>query len=67
MNMRDRKEIYQALIEIEDDCKYRDVKDGYTETLIDTDKFYNRVCGLMLLLKQDDSLKHKSKGFYCGT
>ena len=64
MNMRDQKEIYQALIEIEDDCKYRDVKDGYTETLIDTDKFYNRVRGLILLLKQDDSLKPKSSGIW---
>jgi hypothetical protein len=62
--MRDQKEIYQALIEIEDDCKYRDVKDGYTETLIDTDKFYNRVRGLILLLKQDDSLKPKSSGIW---
>jgi hypothetical protein len=47
-----KDEIYKSLIEIEKSCEYREFVDGVVENLIDTNLFYNRVKGLMLLLKQ---------------
>jgi hypothetical protein len=47
-----REEIYKSLIEIEKSCEYREFEGGGVENFIDTNLFYNRVKGLMLLLKQ---------------
>lgn len=47
-----REEIYKSLIEIEKSCEYREFEGGGVENFIDTNLFYNRVKGLMLILKQ---------------
>lgn len=46
-----KEEIYEAIKDIESQCEYAEVEDGRVETYIDTTKFYNRVKGLMTLLK----------------
>ncbi len=48
------KEISEALKKIEKECKYSEVGDGRIEYYIDTNKFYERVKGLMELLNSKE-------------
>lgn len=48
-----KEDIKLALVQIEQDCIEREVGDGKIETYINTNKFYNRVKGLMSILNQN--------------
>ncbi len=55
-----KEEIYTAIKDIESQCEYTEVEDGRVETYIDTTKFYNRIKGLMTLLKsRNDAQENK--------
>lgn len=49
-----KEDIKLALVQIEQDCIEREVGDGKIETYINTNKFYNRVKGLMSILNQNE-------------
>lgn len=58
-----KEEIYAAIKDIERQCEYTEVENGRVETYIDTTKFYNRIKGLMALLKniENEQLQQSNK------
>ena len=59
--MEDYK-IKRAILNIEKACKENEVGDGTTNTVIDTDKFYDRIMGLMEIVRTDPP---RAKGGTC--